>query len=316
MEFNSSSGWNTPRRTPTYSIEPSQTDFASLWARRTERSSVIRPEARTLEEKVARVAAKKCSVEEVAALYRELDEWLKSDVSAQTSLLLSSALLRAILMNHQAHSEASRNMKIVEANLKAKIDELQLTNERIDTELRNNSADARHSATSPTPPSTSPTPYISASSQSPLSRFNSMHHRSSSISSRPTTPATPSPSRTYTPAPPSLLRTQTPAPLTRTQPPMARPYTPSPTHNLRSMTQTPSLLRTTPAPPPIPTKPRRLSTPSTPAPPKISRSTSEEKAELHQIWIPPGSPDPPLRAPSRSATRTPYTTASSRFSPR
>ncbi|KAG6875600.1 hypothetical protein C0992_003127 [Termitomyces sp. T32_za158] len=214
-------------------------DFASLWARRTERSSGIRPEVRSLEEKVARVAAKKCSVEEVAALYRELDEWLESGAYAQTSLLLSSALLRAILLNHQAHSEANRNIKIVEANLRAKIDELQLNNEKLETELR------------------------------------------------------------------------------RTQASVVRPYTPAPVHSLRSMTQTPGHLRTTtPAPPPIPTKPRRLSTPSTPAPPKMVRSPSDEKAELRQIWIPPGSNDPPLRTPSRSATRTPYTTASSRFSPR
>ncbi|KAG6877942.1 hypothetical protein C0993_001799 [Termitomyces sp. T159_Od127] len=309
-------------------------DFASLWARRTERSSGIRPEVRLLEEKVARVAAKKCSVEEVAALYRELDEWLESEAYAQTSLLLSSALLRAILMNHQAHSEASRSMKIVEVNLRAKIDELQSGNEKLEKELRSHleinqttsticskgtglSEYTRPSAASPTPPSTSPTPYTSASSQSPLSRFNSMHQKSSSMSSRPTTPATPSPSRTYTPAPQSLLRTQTPAPLHRTQTPMVRPYTPAPTHSLRSMTQTPSHLRTTtPAPPPIPTKPRRLSTPSTPVPPKMVRSPSDEKAEIRQIWIPPGSTDPPLRTPSRSATRTPYTTASSRFSPR
>lgn len=85
IEFNSSSRWNILRRAPTYSLEPSQTDFASLWARRSERSSGIRPEVRLLEEKVARVAAKKCSVEEVAALYRELDEWLESGVYVQVS---------------------------------------------------------------------------------------------------------------------------------------------------------------------------------------------------------------------------------------
>lgn len=39
-------------------------------------------------------------------------------------------------MNHQAHFEATRSMKIVEANLKGKIDELQSGNEKIETELR------------------------------------------------------------------------------------------------------------------------------------------------------------------------------------
>ncbi|KAG6816362.1 hypothetical protein H0H87_006723 [Tephrocybe sp. NHM501043] len=208
MDFNSSSGWNTPRRMPVPHVEPSQTDFAALWARKMERSSGTRLDARTaLEDKVAKVAAKKCSVEEVSALYKELEKYVNTDGTEHTSLFLSFVLLRCILMNHQAHSEASRNMKTVEANLKAQIDDLQLTNEKIESELR-----------------------------------NPMRH-------------------------------------------------------------------TTPAPPPIPTKPRRLSTPS---PPKMMRSSSEEKAELHQIWVPPGSD---LRPPSRSATRTPYTTASSRFSP-
>ncbi|KAG5351322.1 hypothetical protein C0989_006981 [Termitomyces sp. Mn162] len=261
MEFNSSNGWNTPRRAATYPVEPSHTDFASLWARRTDRSSGIHSEARRLEEKVAR------------------------------------------RQQYVAKAQDYQNVCVELNKLKDS-----LASGGIPT-------DACHSATSPAPQSTSPTPYTSASSQSPLSRFNSIHQRSSSISSRPTTPATPSPSRTYTPAPSSPLRTQTPAPFVKTQTPMTRPYTPAPTHNLRSMTQTPSLMRTTtPAPPPIPTKPRRLSTPSTPAPPKMVRSTSEEKAELHQIWIPPQSPDPPLRTPSRSATRI-FTTASSRFSP-
>ncbi|KAG6864393.1 hypothetical protein C0991_009932 [Blastosporella zonata] len=337
MDFNSSSGWNTPRRMPVPHVDSSQTDFAALWARKMERSGT-RPDVRKLEDKVAKVAAKKCSVEEVSALYQELDGYVNQDEIKAPSLYLSVVLLRCILLNHQAHSEASRNMKAVEANLKAKVDDLQLNNEKIEFELRKYrqlytnkaqeyqtvcvelnrlkgslgiSSDARQSATSPPPPPTSPTPYTSSSSatQSPLSRLNSMHQRSASMSSRPTTPAMSSPTRPYTPAPP-LPRMQTPGPpLTRTQTPMARPYTPGLT-SLRSMTQTPSPMRhTTPAPPPIPTKPRRLSTPS---PPKMMRSSSEEKAELHQIWMPPESP---MRPPSRSATRTPYTTASSRFSP-
>ncbi|RDB31065.1 hypothetical protein Hypma_000018 [Hypsizygus marmoreus] len=39
-----------------------------------------------------------------------------------TSLYLGAALLRAILMNHLAHSEASRNAKIIESQSKSKIE--------------------------------------------------------------------------------------------------------------------------------------------------------------------------------------------------
>jgi len=42
-------------------------------------NSKTRIEVRRLEDKVARAAAKKCSVEEVAALYRELEEFLVND---------------------------------------------------------------------------------------------------------------------------------------------------------------------------------------------------------------------------------------------
>lgn len=357
MDFNSS-GWSTPRRMPQHPIESSQADFAEMWARKTERlllsdgCSRTRLEARRLEDKVAKVAAKKCSVEEVSTLHRELEEWLTSDVKDdQTSLHLSAALLRAILMNHLAHSEASRNAKTVEANLKAKVDDLEITTEKLEAELRkqrqhyaqkaqdyqtvcvelnrlkeslNIPVDSRQSATSPTPPSTSSVPPYSPSTQSPLSRFNSVHQRSASMSSRPSTPATPSPSRTYTPAPPPLSRSQTPAPLrSQTPAPLARSYTPSPRSQtpsvrpytpalptMRTTTPAPSLLRMqTPAPPPIPPKPRRLSTPS---PPKMMRSTSEEKAELHQRWIPPEMDQSKFmaRPPSRTAS---YSSSAARY---
>ncbi len=38
-----------------------------------------RAAARRLESKVAQVAAKKCSVEEVTTLHKELQDWLQSD---------------------------------------------------------------------------------------------------------------------------------------------------------------------------------------------------------------------------------------------
>lgn len=141
MDF-TTSGWSTPRRLPT--VESQYSDLTSEFlARRTERllspegNSRIRPEARRLEDKVAKVAAKKCSVEEVSALHKELEGWLLSEKDDQTSsLLLSAALLRAILMNHLSHSEASKNAKTVEANLKVKLDALETTNGTLESELR------------------------------------------------------------------------------------------------------------------------------------------------------------------------------------
>ena len=117
-------------------------------------SARTRAEARRLEDKVAKVAAKKCSVEEVSTLHKELQEWLTSDMEDQvhkktsssqtthltppwqTSLSLSAALLRAILMNHLAHSEASKVAKHTEATLKGKLDDMDVTNGKLEAELR------------------------------------------------------------------------------------------------------------------------------------------------------------------------------------
>ena len=83
MDF-TTSGWSTPRRFP--AIESFNDTFnTEVLQKKTERllssvgSSKARPEVRRLEEKVARVAAKKCSVEEVSSLYTELDSWLRSE---------------------------------------------------------------------------------------------------------------------------------------------------------------------------------------------------------------------------------------------
>ena len=115
----------------------------------------FRAEARRLEDRVANVAAKKCSVEEVSTLHKELEEWLTSDPEdqvpastasssssnllirrGQTSLSLSAALLRAILMNHLAHSEASKVWKNAEAHLKGKLDDMDIAHGKLEAELR------------------------------------------------------------------------------------------------------------------------------------------------------------------------------------
>jgi len=119
--------------------------------------SRTRAEARRLEDKVAAVAAKKCSVEEVSTLHQELQEWLTHDEKQQddpvrplyptalfflthitqvSSLALSAALLRAILVNHFAHSEATKMAKSVEATLKGKLDDMDLTVTKLEAELK------------------------------------------------------------------------------------------------------------------------------------------------------------------------------------
>jgi hypothetical protein len=101
------------------------------------------------------VASKKCSVEEVTALQKEVDRWL-TEVSAadavrvpssssspsltvshpqSIALCLSSLLLKAILANHVAFSDASKAAKNTETSLKLKVDELELEKGRLDVEL-------------------------------------------------------------------------------------------------------------------------------------------------------------------------------------
>jgi hypothetical protein len=109
-----------------------------------------------LESKVIRVASKKSSVEQVTALQQEVDRWLTEvtvadavrapSSSAQSSSLthshiqssalhLSSLLLKAILANHHAFSDATKAAKHAEASLKLKVDELELEKGRLDVEL-------------------------------------------------------------------------------------------------------------------------------------------------------------------------------------
>lgn len=79
-----SSGWSTPRRgtveSPTPAGDVDNDDDVLLLNPGTMGSMKARAEARRLEHKVAKVAAKKCSLEEVTTLRKELEDWLQSDV--------------------------------------------------------------------------------------------------------------------------------------------------------------------------------------------------------------------------------------------
>jgi hypothetical protein len=96
-------------------------------------------EARGLESKVARVTSKKCSVEEVTAA--EADRVPSSSSSPSltvlhpqsSALFLSSLLLKEILANYVAFSDASKTAKHAEASLK--MDKLELKKGRLEVEL-------------------------------------------------------------------------------------------------------------------------------------------------------------------------------------
>jgi hypothetical protein len=164
IDFNGpSSGWSTPRRSPNSPRPPLiEDDFpndlllkASAFSFPDSGETRAR-EGRMLESKVARVASKKCSVEEVTALQQEVERWLAEvtateavrapSSSAQsssltswhlqsTALCLSSLLLKAILANHVAFSEAAKAAKHAEASLKLKVDELELEKGRLEVDL-------------------------------------------------------------------------------------------------------------------------------------------------------------------------------------
>ncbi|KAI0284195.1 hypothetical protein BGY98DRAFT_948456 [Russula aff. rugulosa BPL654] len=68
------------------------------------------------------MASRKCSAEEVSALQKEVDCWLTETVA----LVLSSLLLKVILVNQVMFSDLSRAAKNTEISLKLKVDELEL----------------------------------------------------------------------------------------------------------------------------------------------------------------------------------------------
>lgn len=302
----SASGWATTRRRGGLTEALDIADRST--PRREDRfpfvepgSSRTRAEARRLEDKVAKVAAKKCSVEEVSTLHNELQDWLthdeKSNDQLNSSLSLSAALLRAILMNHFAHSEATKMAKGVEATLKGKLDDAELTVTKLEADLKQQQAlhnqkvqecqalraelsrytlksASSQAATSPARPSTAAPTGLSERRQSVsssaastynvpampsmLSRFAATHSRSVSVAGG---------SRPTTPA--------------RMTAPSIRSETPTQASVLSSR-----IRATSPIPP---SRPRTISISAT-SPQKITRSHSDEqereRERIHERWMP------------------------------
>jgi hypothetical protein len=163
FDFNgSNSGSSTPRRSPTSPRPPLiEDDFPNDLLLKVSAPVFPDPgetrtrEARVLESRVARVASKKCSVEEVTALQKEVDRWLTEVTTADavcapssssslsltlshpqsTALYLSSLLLKAILANNVAFSDASKAAKHMETSFKLKVDELEHEKGRLEVDL-------------------------------------------------------------------------------------------------------------------------------------------------------------------------------------
>ncbi|KAH9950749.1 hypothetical protein B0H21DRAFT_686066 [Amylocystis lapponica] len=266
-----------------------------------------RSDVRRLEHKVAKVAAKKCSVQEVTMLHKELQQWLTSDVKSEdqaSSLYLSAALLRAILVNHVAHSDATKAAKIVEHNLRKTVDELETANHDLEAEMRKMQAQyaakaqechalraelTRYGIKSATPTVGSPTP-------PPPTSVSSVRDSALMTPPRPQSTSSIPPSRPGATSPTSSIRTYTPSPLARST---TATHTRSASAAPLQRSFTPSIRSATPSSTAIPHKASRLSSP--PPPPKMTRSGSsssdekekekqrekdERRVQLIQRWIP------------------------------
>jgi hypothetical protein len=53
-----------------------------------------------------------------------------------SSLELSAALLRAILVNHLAHSEATKTHRNIEAQLTSRVEDMEMAKAKLEAELR------------------------------------------------------------------------------------------------------------------------------------------------------------------------------------
>ncbi|KAH9923527.1 uncharacterized protein B0H18DRAFT_955842 [Fomitopsis serialis] len=328
------SGWSTPRATdtPDNHILGGDDDVLLFTGDKDRDKTRVQ-----LESRVARVAGKKCSVEEVKHLHQELRKWLSTDRKRdeQTAALeLSSALLHAILVNHVAHRHAGDMAKQVENNLRDKLAEVHAEKEELEQELHRMRTQAaarsaeiqtlraelsRHKIKMAAPalgvPTTPPAASL-ASAQSGLTSPPRPHSTTAFTTPRsratsPTSP-TPSPARAaYAPA--------TASPLTRISSASAathghtRSASAIPMH--RSMTPAVRPASAIPSAHPIPHPSAKLRLSSPPPAPKMSRSTSSssdekekekqrhaQRVQLMERWIPSmdaASTSPPTGPPTK-----------------
>jgi len=292
FDFNgSNSGSSTPRRSPTSPRPPLiEDDFPNDLLLKASAPVFPDPgeararEARRLESKVARVASKKCSVEEVTALQREVERWLTEVTAAEASsaLFLSSLLLKAILTNHHAFSDASKVAKNAEASLKLKADELELEKGRLEVELHKQKVqynqkvqECQSLRTELSRFATTPAVSTASSAASAHAGLSSMSRSSASPpSSRVASPTSPSPSYIPNIASPlsrlGLSRSASVAPPTRSA--SVAPTSPSRSGStIPGRSSTPGIPHRS-ATPAVPSF--RSSTPASPSPVRKSRTMS------------------------------------------
>ncbi|KAF8483569.1 hypothetical protein DFH94DRAFT_722745 [Russula ochroleuca] len=278
FDFNGfNSGSSTPRRSPTSPRPPLiEDDFPNDLLLKASARVFPDPgeararEARRLESKVARVASKKCSVEEVTALQKEVDRWLTEVTTADASsaLFLSSLLLKAILANHVAFSEASKAAKNAEASLKLKVDELELEKGRLEKVQYNQKVQECQSLRTELGRFVA-TPAVSTASSAAAHTGLSSTSRSS---------ASPPSSRVASPTSPSYIA----SPLSRLG--LSRSASIAPTPPMRSASVAPTSSRSASTVPPRISTPG-ISTPhrsATPAVPSYRSSTPSRTMSMSQ----------------------------------
>ncbi|KAG8854357.1 hypothetical protein FRC20_001055 [Serendipita sp. 405] len=101
----------------------------------------IREEARALELRVQKAASVKCTFEEVSELRDDIQNWLLTEPKYKPNgkfpaLRLSAALLRAILLNSLAYTEASKASKLVENGLLEKIKQLEANQTVLEADVK------------------------------------------------------------------------------------------------------------------------------------------------------------------------------------
>ncbi|GJE98225.1 hypothetical protein PsYK624_144490 [Phanerochaete sordida] len=293
-----SSGWSTPRGGANgvhdVIVESDGEDTLSAGLK-------SREQAKRLEFKVARVAGKKCSVDEVSTLHKELQDWLTSSAKAKpreqiSSLELSAALLRAILMNYHAHSEATKAAKQTETQLTRQLEEADRLRHKLESELR--SLRAEYSQLAQEHQSAraemsklkvrSNAPMLDVPSTPPPKSFASLQNGGLLSPTRPRTVAPTSPTSSTSDPRSRATSPTSPTPYSHApavHSPLTSRIAPSPLHTRSASVQpssiphrsfTPAIRSGTPASPARPElrSPSRKLSVSTPSPMKMVRSTS------------------------------------------
>ncbi|EIN05567.1 hypothetical protein PUNSTDRAFT_137673 [Punctularia strigosozonata HHB-11173 SS5] len=258
IDFPVTSGRNTPWRPiieanePTHDYSLAKEEEIILVERTSNRSP--RSDARRLEDKVAKIAGKRCSVEEVSTLHKEISVWLEANPKdTPISLTLSAALLYAILINYQAHYDATKASKEriehLENELRSKNAQYERTSQECQTlmaeisRLRFKSTPTSPSITSSTTSSYFPGPVDTSSLRLTKSAATSPYNSPPTISSSRLPAISPLHSPIHSPPMQTLSPPKMPSSLSTPSPGgqhYSPPVTPTPPHPATAITRSKS----------------------------------------------------------------------------